>query len=525
MQLYTNGTIITMVKEQTAEAVLTDQGKIAAVGKMSDMLAICPDAELIDLGGATMMPAFIDAHSHFSSYAASFLQAALEECVSFAEIGREIQDFLQSNRIKPGEWMLAKGYDHNFLEEKAHPSLALLDYYAPENPLVLQHASGHVGVFNTLALEKLGLTPQTPSPEGGRIEQRDGRLTGYMEENAFFFYLKQVPMSGMETMLEAYKKAQRSYASHGICTIQEGMTVKEMLPLYRYMLSQNMLYLDVVAYAALTDAKAIFEEFPEAVKKYSGHFKLGGCKLFLDGSPQGRTAWMRTPYLGDDPDYCGYGTMKDEELYSAALAAAREGIQLLAHCNGDAAAQQYLDALERVSREADVSAIRPVMIHAQLLDRDQLPAVKQLGVIPSFFVAHVCHWGDVHIKNFGLNRASRISPTMSALKNDILFTFHQDSPVIEPDMLESVWCAVNRQTKAGVPLGYGERISVYEALKAVTINAAYQYFEEDTKGSIAPGKNADFVILDKNPLAADPMSLRDIKVLKTIHLGELIYER
>ena len=276
--------------------------------------------------------------------------------------------------------------------------------------------------------------------------------------------------------------------------------------------------------------------------------------MFLDGSPQGRTAWMRTPYLPETPDvrekgqgdtcpetyetkenYRGYNTLEDSQVKENVLKAELEDMQLLAHCNGDMAAEQYMDQLETVYRELGSGNsrkpgfyrgdIRPVMIHAQLLGLDQLERVKKLGVIPSFFLAHVYHWGDVHVRNFGIRRASHISPAGSALKEGIIFTLHQDSPVISPDMLETLWCAVNRETKGGMVLGREECLPVWEALKALTINGAYQYFEEDEKGSIVNGKVADFAILDRNPMSVEPEAIRDIRVLATIKEDRLIWKR
>ena len=202
-----------------------------------------------------------------------------------------------------------------------------------------------------------------------------------------------------------------------------------------------------------------------------------------------------------------------------------QGMQLLAHCNGDAAAGQYLSVLEQLEREREAHLERPVMIHAQLLDLDQMDKVKELGVVPSFFAAHVYHWGDVHVKNFGAERAARISPAGAALERDIPFTFHQDTPVLPPDMLETVWCGVNRLTRSGAVLGPEQKIPVVEALAAVTIRAAWQYFEEGEKGSLREGKRADLVLLERDPLTADPMSLRDIPVLATWKDGRLIYRR
>ncbi|MEG1687509.1 MAG: amidohydrolase [Angelakisella sp.] len=504
------------------EAVLTEDGIIRAVGDYDTLLADATDPQLVDLAGNTMLPAFLDAHSHFSSYATSFLQASLEDCTTFEEIAQQIQRFITANNLPGGVWINCRGYDHNSLEEKRHPDLAFLDACAPDNPLVLQHASGHVGVFNTKALAALGVTPDTPAPAGGVIGHNGRALTGYMEENAFFTYLKLVPMADMDALMSAFEKAQAGYAAHGITTIQEGMAVGQLIPLYQMLLGRELLKLDLVAYADQKDAEAIFAAFPASVQRYNRHFKLAGYKIFLDGSPQGRTAWMKTPYAGE-ADYHGYGTMQDSEVLAAVQLAANSKMQILAHCNGDAAAQQYINAIKAASQQQDIAKLRPVMIHAQLLAREQLPEVQALGIIPSFFVAHVFHWGDVHIANFGAERAAQISPAHSALARNILFTFHQDTPVIEPDMLETVWCAVNRQTKGGVSLGPDECISVYDALKAVTINAAYQYGEETVKGSIRAGKHADFVLLNQNPLGVDSMAIRAITVLATIKEDQVLF--
>ncbi len=522
-KIYYNGTIHTMSKPATVQAVLTENGKIIAVGTRKELQDKTTGAKMIDLNGKTMLPAFIDAHSHLSSYAVSFLQVPLEECIDFDEIAKRLQQFISSNQIKPGTWVIGKGYDHNVLAERRHPTLKLLDDCAPQNPVALQHTSGHVGVMNSLALKELGITPLTPSPEGGKIGIENGQLTGYLEESAYFTYLKKLPIPDEKELMNAYQRAQQSYASYGITTIQEGMMVQETIPLYETLIAKELLWLDTIGYVPIDDANKLFSAFPDSVKKYNKHFKLGGYKIFLDGSPQGRTAWMREPYIGGEQGYCGYGTMRDDEVCCALETAVRHDMQILAHCNGDAAAQQYLDAVAHVRKKHDLSQVRPVMIHAQLLGRDQLDRVKEYGITPSFFVAHVYHWGDIHLKNFGINRASAISPAATALQKKIKFTFHQDAPVIAPNMLETIWCAVNRVTKSGKVLGEDERISVMEALKAVTINAAWQYFEEDIKGSIQVGKNADFVILDKDPFTVPPMEIRNIRVMETIKGDCTIY--
>ena len=223
---------------------------------------------------------------------------------------------------------------------------------------------------------------------------------------------------------------------------------------------------------------------------------------------------MTKPYEGEE-SYRGNPTKTNEEVENAVHKAVEEERQLLAHCNGDAAAEQYIQACQKQPIEK-LKKIRPVMIHAQTVRKDQLEEMKKIGMIPSFFIAHVYYWGDIHLKNLGEDRASSISPAKSAEELGLIYTFHQDSPVLPPNMLETIWCAVNRTTKNGVLLGKEEQISVYEALNAVTISAAYSYFEEEEKGSIRKGKKADFVLLDKNPLKVPKEEIKNIKVIEVI---------
>ena len=524
--LYYGGPILTLEQPLYAEALLQQGGIIRAVGSLEKLKAMAPDAKRVNLAGRALLPAFLDAHSHFSGYANALLQVRLEGAQSYEDIRTGIEQFIRENAIPAGQWVMARGYDHNALQEKRPPHKSLLDEAAPHNPLVLQHASGHTGVFNTLALQELGVRPDTPAPAGGAIEVKDGELTGYMEENAFIEYLQRAPMPAPETLMQAFRKAQQAYASYGITTVQEGMMTDVMAPLYRALCDTQAVYLDVVGYADLRGCERLLHEFAAHVDTYKAHFKLGGYKTFLDGSPQARTAWMRAPYANAPDGYAGYGTLSDEELLARCRRALREGRQLLAHCNGDAAAGQYIRVFNRAMGELDDAPdIRPVMIHAQLVGQDQLPRMKVLGMIPSFFVAHVYHWGDVHLENFGPQRAANISPAAAAGALGIPYTFHQDAPVIEPNMLETIWCAVNRVTKQGVSLGPQQRVSALDAVRAVTIHAAHQYFEEHQKGSLAAGKYADFVILSADPTAVPPMQIRNIEVLATIKDGQCIFEK
>ena len=267
---------------------------------------------------------------------------------------------------------------------------------------------------------------------------------------------------------------------------QEGVITNELAKIYKLLANKNEIFLDIVAYMDYKNVNEIKKEYSEYINKYNNNFKIGGIKIFLDGSPQANTAWLREAYA-NEPEYYGYRIMKDEDVEEILENTKESNLQILAHCNGDKAAEQYINAIKKVS-----GLKRPIMIHAQLLGLDQLPDVKKFNIIPSFFISHIYYFGDIHIKNLGMKRAEHISPAGSSLKQNILFTFHQDTPVIEPDMFETIWCAVNRTTEAGKVLGEDEKVSVLEAIKAVTINAAISIWGRRSKRKFKNWKESRF---------------------------------
>ena len=517
--LYFGGPIVTLEEPQYAQALVERGGRIAYVGDREEAERLAgPGARRVDLEGRALLPAFVDPHSHLLACAYARLQVPLGECAGWGEIADRLSRHVQERGVQPGEWVKGTGYDQNALAEGAAPDRFCLDRACPNNPVVIQHASGHAGVFNTLALERLGAL----NGDCGLERDGQGELTGRGEENPFLDLLGRIPMDGLEDVLRAFQGAQEEYASHGIATAQEGLLQPVMTPVYQEILRRGLLYLDVNAYVPPADYDRLRGQFVQGVSDSPGIFQVAGMKIFLDGSPQGGTAWVREPYAGGG---CGTSTMTDGQVLSAFRQALDRDAQLLAHCNGDRAAEQYLTLLAQAEREAGKKLCRPVMIHAQLLGLDQLERVKALGVIPSFFVAHVYHWGEIHVKNFGLDRAGRISPAGSALAWGIPFTFHQDSPVIPPDMLETIWCACVRKTKTGRVLGAEERIPVEAALRAVTQTAALQYGLERELGTLRPGKRADFVLLSGDPLRTPPEELKKLQVERTIQRGRTIWSR
>ena len=354
-RIYFNGDFITL-EADNAEAILIENRIIKKVGSKEEILSMQDEqTELVNLKGKTMMPAFIDAHSHFFAVANNFLQASLDGCKSFKEIQEKLLKYKQENNIEEGKWILANGYDHNILRENKHITKLELDEVLPNNPVVIQHKSGHNGVFNSLGLKLLEITNKTEAPVGGVIEKKNGELTGYLEENAFIENIKKVPMPGIEELIKSAKKAEKEYASFGITTAQEGMMTKELVPIYKKLVSDNLLDLDIIAFMDTKALQEIKETFPNNIKKYENNFKIGGIKIFLDGSPQARTAWMRTSYI-DDENYFGYGIMQNDEVENTIEEACREDLQILAHCNGDKAAEQYINSIAKVGDKVAADA-------------------------------------------------------------------------------------------------------------------------------------------------------------------------
>ena len=532
-QLYFNGDIVTMEDQNdNPEAVLVRDGKIAAVGAYADLEKMIQekDYEKIDLDGKTLMPAFIDGHGHFSIAADHTTLADLSGAKSFQDIIDILRAFREKNNLTNGEPIIGVGYDHNYLKEKIHPTRNVLDEVSKDNPVGVWHASQHMGSVNSKLLNILKIDETTPDPEGGLIGRYAGSMkpNGYLEEagiNSFRLYQKKIKIDYRKQM----DITQRIYTQHGITTVQDGAANRATVDMVREMAKEGRIYVDIIAYPFLNQEHltGVVDDNRDCLYKYVDHFKINGMKVVLDGSPQGRSAWMSKPYEGSD-GYCGYPRFQSDWIETAAAICIENNLQMLAHCNGDAASEQYLDCYEKALKESNnpkKGELRPVMIHCQTVRDDQLDRMAKIKMIPSIFVSHVNYWGDIHLVNFGEERARRVSPVKSALDRGLIYNFHTDTPIVPPNMFHTVWAAVNRITKAGVLLGPEQRIGIFDALKGVTINAAYEYFEEDLKGTIKEGKLADLIIVDRNPLKTEPMKIKDIQVLKTIKEGNVIYTK
>lgn len=536
--LYHRGPILTLDEAHPrAEALAVREGKILAVGSAAEVMRHRgPKTRMVDLKGHALLPGFVDAHGHLSQ---TGLQAASANLLpppdgtgaSIAALQKLLRTYAQGPVARKHRIILGFGYDEAQLKEQRPPTRQELDAVSRDLPVLIIHQSGHLGVLNSKALALAGVGADTPDPQGGHIRREaDGRTpNGVLEETAWFaagMKLVRPDPAGYAALL---MEGQRLYARFGFTTGQDGRSDEGSNQTWIALATQGKLLLDVVSYPdlAMPFTEGLMKT-PWVGRAYTQHFRVGGVKLSLDGSPQGKTAYLTQPYhlppAGQPADYRGYPAFSAAEVDRFVDRAYAQGWQLLVHANGDAASDQMLKAVDAAVQRHGLGDRRTVMIHAQTVREDQLDEMKRLAVVPSFFGMHCYYWGDWHRDaTLGPVRADRISPAQSALRRGMRFTEHHDAPVAFPDAMAILDAAVNRRTRSGDILGPDQRLSVMDALRSITLWAAWQHFEEDRKGSLVAGKLADLVILSEDPTAVPPSRLRSLKVLETLKEGRSIY--
>jgi predicted amidohydrolase YtcJ len=539
--IFRGGSIVTVNELQPeAQAVAVRAGRIVAVGYSDEVMKLKgQNTRVVDLAGKTLIPGLIDAHGHVFSTGIQALSANLlpppdGEGTDVASIQRLLKAWVAKNEatITKMGWIMGFSYDDSQLKEQRHPTREELDAVSTTVPVLIVHQSGHLGVMNSKGLELAKLTAASKDPKGGVIRRKAGSQEpdGVLEEAAFFGSLGTVlAKMGPAESVQVLKAGTELYARFGYTTAQEGRGTAGAVATMAAAAKQGQLKIDVVTYPDIADSAATIKA-PLLARGYNNHFRIGGAKLNLDGSPQGKTAFLTKPYFkvppGQKDDYIGYPTFSDEQVNGYVDQAFANGWQMLAHVSGDAAIEQFITAVRAAEKKHGMADRRPVAIHAHIARPDQLDAFKALGIVPSFFPMHTFYWGDWHRDSvFGPERGSNLAPTGWALQRGMVFTSHHDSPVAFPDAMRVLDATVNRVTRSGKVLGPDQRVSALVALKAQTIWSAYQHFEEKTKGSIEVGKLADFTLLDQNPLTIDPLKIAGIKVVETIKEGKTVYQR
>ena len=551
-KIFRGGPIVTVEERQpSVEAIAVAQGRILAVGTEAEIMALAtPETEIVELDGATLLPGFIDGHGHFMNapQIVSWVNVSgppVGPITSIADIVTTIRAFMDGRQPAPGEWVIGYGYDVTVLSDGRELTRDDLDPHFPDNPIMLIHVSNHGCVLNSAGFAIAGIDATTPTPEGGVILRKEGsdEPAGLLMETAFLPIFANMPKPGPEELLEVLGAAQEIYTSRGVTTAQEGATHKPDLEFLMRAADEGYLVIDVVSLPIIFDVPALVREYApdfrggtmelpdtaaQSFGRYRNGLKLAGIKMVLDGSPQGKTAFWTEPLLTGGPegeeDYVGAPVVPPELVTAAVAEFVDKGIQIFAHANGDAAIDMIIDGL----RAAGVTASdgrRDCVIHSQFVRPDQLDAYVELGMTPSFFTGHTFFWGDVHVENTGPERAAFISPVAAAYERGLRCSNHSDFSVTPIDPFLMMQTAMLRRSRSGVVLGPDQRVDALTALRTLTIDAAWQIFEEDTKGSIAPGKLADLVIVDRNPLEVDPEEMLELQVIETFKAGESVWRR
>ncbi len=536
--IYINGDIVTLDKANPeAQAVATWRDKIVAIGSTAQLQKMGgPRTKIVDLGGKTLVPGLIEPHSHFILYGPI---ALIRVDLSSPPVGqiknmKELVEALskRASVTAKGGWVSGFGYDDTTLEENRHPTRYDLDKASADHPVFISHISGHFVSLNSKALLMAGINKDTPQPVGGviRKDSKTGEPDGVLEEAAMLLLYSILPALTLDQRVALLAESARQYMKVGVTSCGDALVAgpgpvgAQDISAYQRTLAEGSLPIRI---NMMIEANFLLKQSGGFLTGFGDdRIKIGPAKIIGDGSIQGYTGWLTKPYhvpFKGDKAYCGYPFTQPEQLNPLVAELHKAGYQIAIHTNGDAAIDAAIEAFRLAQEAHPRTNCRHRLEHCQAVREDQLDKIAKMGITPSFFVSHTYYWGDRHRDIFlGPERGVRISPLKSALKRGIRFSIHSDCPVTPVSPLFCVFAAVNRLTSGGHVLGPEFRLTVEEALRAVTIDAAWQTFEEDIKGTIEVGKLADFTILDQNPLKIAPEQIRNIQVQGVIIGGKQV---
>jgi predicted amidohydrolase YtcJ len=553
--IYSGGDILTMhgPTPEYVESLAVKDGTIVFAGPLADARTfIGPRTKAVNLDGKTLLPGFIDTHGHFVYFGKNLVDANLFGCADVADLVARMRK--QAERTPADGWIVGFGYQARGMKEGRPPTSAELDQVAADRPVMVVDSSGHLGAANAAAFQAAGITADTPDPTGGQFARGpDGKsLLGPMEETALNAVRSKRPPFTGELAARAITGAADVWASHGQTTAMEaglglgnddiGIVLhaidEKLLPIDLYVAAKDSALDDTLAAAYSVGSQynpkagGVVEKLraarPDLDRRYVNRVRLGGVKFWLDGSLD--TAWFTQPYTENPPGktgaFAGYRQIPDEVLDGVFEQYWPTELQIHMHMNGDAAADQALAAIDKAVKKHGMRDHRPVFVHATWLRIDQIEKIRACGAIPSFLTAGIIPGGDAVVKLWGPERSAGAMAARTFLRSGLPFTFSHDAPVSPvPSILALVDAGVNRLSGSGKVVGPDERIPPYDALRAVTATAAYQLKEEKSKGTLEPGKLADLVILDRNPLKVEPTTIKDILVVQTIKEGRTVYSR
>ncbi len=552
--LYVNGNIITLDKNLTiAQTMLVENGKIKAIGSTKELSKqITKNIKKVDLNGATVLPGFIDPHTHF--VLSMFMENMIDLSGFKHKSNKEVWSYFESEaaKLSSGEWVICKGIDPVLVSDLKTPSIKYLDSIAPNNPVIMFSQSLHSYWANTMAFNKASINKDTPNPSKHSFYAKDkqGELTGLIvEQKAIFPLLEIVKKEALtpKVLSNVASKIMTKYAKNGNTTIvSAGLTIsdKKALILMRHLSDKNPTLLGSVLekLGKLPKRKVAPRHFiymrfnmvnllPKN-KIENDFYNIIGVKHWYDGAPYIGSMYLNEPYLNTHltreelnipPNSKGKALITKEELKNFIKNTHNKGWQIAIHAQGDAANKEIIDVYEELDSELDYTNSRHRLEHCLLLDTLDIIRMKILNISPSFHVNHLYFYGDALKSDLlGKDRVKRILPVGSANKNNLIYSFHADQPMFESKPFRLIQTAIERQTKTGDTISFNERVSLTQALKAMTINAAWQIKMENKIGSLEKGKYADFIILDKNPYKTPINDLENIKCLQTYINGNIV---
>jgi predicted amidohydrolase YtcJ len=539
-RIWSGGPILTMNDSaMRAEAVAEAEGKIVAVGSWADVMKLKgPKTQLIDLKGRTLVPGFVDPHGHvgmggLQALSANLLAPPDGDVRDIPSLIATLKDWVAKNQdnMKAANLIIGFGYDNSQLKELRHPTKEELDQVSKDIPVLIVHQSSHLATLNSAALKAVGYDSSTKDPAGGVIQRKPGTTepNGTVEETAFNAVVPKllagVGQKGLETFA---REGAKLWARYGYTTAQEGRAVPIVAEAMKRVAAEGGFPIDVAVYPDVLAARDYIKA--NVSPTYVNRFRIAGGKLGIDGSPQGFTAWRDKPYydpVGNYPKgYSGYAAASAEQVMGSISWAAENNIQVLTHVAGERASDLLIAATGAAeARFPGYRNTRPVAIHGHFLREDQVDSFQRLGILPALFPMHTFYWGDWHLAHtVGPVAGMNISPTGWVRKRGMIFTTHHDAPVAFPNSMRVLDATVTRRARgSGQIVGPDQRVDVLTGLKAMTIWPAFQHAEEKTKGSLEPGKLADFVILSKDPTAVKPETIADISVTETIKEGKTVF--
>ncbi|WP_409558569.1 amidohydrolase [Brucella sp.] len=528
-----NGTIWCGYEEGTVEALAIWQGKVLATGTNDQVWSLKGDkTKVIDLEGRFATPGLNDSHLHLISVGLTlkWLDATPQAAPTLESLLGSIREMAAS--VPPGTWIRARGYDQTKLDIGRHPHKSELDAVAPNHPVMLVRACGHVSIFNSKAFELAGIDEKSPVPDGGLIEQHNGVLTGMVAENAQGAVRKAIPKATTEEMIEAIEAAGNLLLSYGITSVMDAAVgqVAGFDEIRAYNIAKLQKRLPVRTWLVLLGdpGPSIVEKCYEAGLVSGGGddmLTIGAVKIFLDGSAGGRTAWMSKPYLGDDNNI-GVQILPDAELEALVLDAHKKGYQLACHAIGDAAIGQLITAYEKALAAHPDPDRRHRIEHCGFSTPEQHERMKKAGIYPCPQQVFIYDFGDAYISVLGEEKALSSYPLKTWKDLGFKPATGSDAPVCHPNPYPNIYSMLTRETGKGTVMDARERVSIEEALQVYTEYGAFSQKLEDVKGKLVPGQVADIAVFSRNMLTAKPQEiLNDTHCMLTIREGEVVFER